>query len=321
MKLTIVQALLVVGLVSLAQASLIKDDSSADNSLLPTVDITKEQTLDLDDDDDLGGSGDDDLLYEDDDDDDEEDDDYYDEDEEDEEYYDDDDDDWTLDESSGDDLDEEYYDDYDLEDDDDEDIKKFGKNGKATKKEDNDWHFADDEVAKKIAGLAEDADLLYEYYAEDYEEDYEDNELPAVVSQPEVTRRLEEDVVITVNKVPDPEAGYGFYKSNNLLVSVFVASGLASFAIFTLAFVLCYLQRRQSPKGRGSNLPFVIDVGSNGPYKPATSSTVPPSSIVKSYQRVPTSTKEFLSSSSSDSLENPSHVQVDNNSSEKPLLP
>ena len=47
-------------------------------------------------------------------------------------------------------------------------------------------------------------------------------------------------------KVEVPSSDHG--TSQNLLISVFVASGLASFALFTLAFVMCFCNKsRQSP--------------------------------------------------------------------------
>ena len=47
-------------------------------------------------------------------------------------------------------------------------------------------------------------------------------------------------------KVEVPSGDHG--TSQNLLISVFVASGLASFALFTLAFVMCFCNKsRQSP--------------------------------------------------------------------------
>jgi len=282
-------AVLVLGCsLALAQASLKAEETGS--NLLPTVDVAKEKSLDLDDE---SGSGGLDELYADDEYDEDDDYDYDEEDEEDEEYYDDDDDDddpdWSLyNEASGDDTEEEY------EDDDAIETKEV---------KDSDWHFADS-VADNNATVD---DLLYEYYAEEYEEDYD-------MSSPEVT--TPEVVEDTPSRQPTSLV------SSNLLVYVFVASGLVSFAIFTLAFVLCYWQRRTSTGKASTNLPFVIDVSTMS-HPGSHSRQPPPSSIVKSYHRVPTSTKEFLSSNG---MENSSHVlnssgQSQQDSSEKPLLP
>jgi len=313
MKVQIV--LLILGCsLALAQASLSADISDSTNDLLPNEDAAKDKILDLDDEDEEA-SGD--LLY-DNDDDYEDDDDYdYDDEDEDEEYYDDDDeddDDWSL-------YDEAASGDDDLkEDDDDEEYDDIDAD---VDKKDSDWHFADgnddSSSGKKLTDEA--ADILYEYYAEEYEEDYDmSDSTPSQPEVPVVKVGHDDDTVSSKEKLPPT-----FLKSDNLLVSVFVASGLVSFALFTLAFVLCYWHRRSGAAKAGANLPFVIDVGdtfSHGGGAGVRGHSVPPSSIVKNYQRVPTSTKEFLSSNG---MENSSHVlhqnsgQLDN--SEKPLLP
>jgi len=330
MKLTIAVVLAAAAAVLLTSGKSVEaslknnQESNNNNNLLPTLDVAKEKPLDLDtEEEEQEGSGDlyddeydeeyDEEDYDDDDDDyDEEDEDY----DEDEEYYDDDDDDddWdSFDESSGDGL---VYDDDEINDDDD----KSAAADKKTDNSNNDLHFADnavEEAAKK--GLFDDSDLLYEYYAEDYEEDYEDKwgELGDLV---DLESGNPEDVVI---KVPSDDRStlFNLGHNNKLLVSLFVVSGLASFALFTLAFVLCYWQRRSRRLNGKANLPFVIDAAAFGRPMAAP----PASSIVKSYQRVPTSTKEFLSSNDT-SMENPTHVLHQNSGqsqqdSEKPLLP
>ena len=191
-------------------------------------------------------------------------------------YYYDEDDDYEEDdyeESSGDDVE----DDDDVDEDDDTELEV------GLDKEEDDLHFE------------ENKDILFEYYNEIYEDDYEipeDVQQPAIIIEPSNTEKV----------TPLLSAG-------NLLLMV--GSGLASFAIFTLAFVLCCL-RRQGPKAKGSNLPFVIDATS---FKTST----PASSIVKNYQRVPTSTKEFLHG-----MENSTHILKESGQrgdSDKPLLP
>jgi len=320
MKLTItLLAVAAVLLIGSASASL-KNTQDSSNDLLPTLDVVKEKPLDLDtkeEEDEEEGSGLDDL-YEDDEYDEDYDDEYDDEDEDyDEEYYEDDDDDddpdWDpLTESSGDGL---IYDD-DIIDDKNDKKKKVDNSN-------NDLHFDDNVAEKAKKGLFDDSDLLYEYYAEDYEEEYEDKLLQEVIAESEKPE-VEEDVVIMV---PSDDRSTLFNGHNKrLLVSLFVVSGLASFALFTLAFVLCYWQRRSRRLNGKANLPFVIDASAFTTGRSGKPMAAPmASSIVKNYQRVPTSTKEFLSSNP-DSMENPTHVQYQNSGqsqkdSEKPLLP
>jgi len=161
-----------------------------------------------------------------------------------------------LDDAEDEDYDDDYYDDEDDEDwasgdyDDDDDDDYLEEEDEDD--EDEDITFDDDKD-----------DLLYEYHAEDYEgDDYdftkevEDN---VVYQPPQVQIRdsgkSEKDETVTVAEPSTPR---------NLLISVFVASGLASFALFTLAFVMCFCNRRSRDpaSAKQSQLPFVIHHGS-----------------------------------------------------------
>lgn len=206
-------------------------------------------------------------------------------------YYDEDDDDY-----------EDEYDDYDgydeasgdYFDDDDEDYRPNVIS--VDPDTDEDLHFVDDN---------NDNEILYEYYNEIFEEDdYED---------------LNDDDIKETSTTPNVQAAtppaLNLLTSGNLLLMV--ASGLTSFAVFTLAFVLCFVRRRRNAakSGKSADLPFVVDssfmhhVGQ------------PTSSIVKSYQRVPTSTKEFLENSNSSQYLS-GHTDLNQQKdSEKPLLP
>jgi hypothetical protein len=114
------------------------------------------------------------------------------------------------------------------------------------------------------------------------------------------------------------------------------ASALISFILFTIAFIVCCHQKRQSAfqKKKFGNIPFVIDSNflvksSQKSCHPSNFVTNSSTSIVKNYQRVPTSTKEFLSSDSTSTscsgLENPNHLpdfmEAGNGETNKPLLP
>merc|ERR1711992_352667 len=147
-----------------------------------------------------------------------------------------DDDDW---ESSGD------YDDDDEDEDDDEYL--YDDDDYDSEEEDPDWSFEDDK-----SDTHNDEDLMYEYNNEDYEgDDYDFSQVEKTKTYqpPQITRsgrptphqsEAGDDV-----KVEVPSGDHG--TSQNLLISVFVASGLASFALFTLAFVMCFCNKsRQS---------------------------------------------------------------------------
>jgi len=210
------------------------------------------------------------------------DDDYYDDDYDEDDYDEDDDDDEDPDWASGDYYDdEEWLDDYE---------------------EDDDITFDDDKD-----------DILYEYHAEDYEgtDDYDfSKEIEDVAYQPPQVQIRDhgkpdkEDETVTVAE-PSPS-------SRNLLVSVFVASGLASFALFTLAFVMCFCNRRSrdSTSAKQAQLPFVIQHGSG--------SSPLQSSIIKPGKYQPVATQE---NRSNHSIENANSVLKQQTQLEEKLLP
>jgi len=241
---------------------------------LPTITEAESKMIDLDLADEEESSGD---YLDDDQDIDkvEEEDDY--EDDYDEDDYEDDDD-W---ESSGD---------YDDDDEDDEEYL-YDDDDYDSEEEDPDWSFEDDKSDNH-----NDEDLMYEYNNEDYEgDDYDFSQVEKTKTYqpPQITRsgrptphQSGDDV-----KVEVPSGDHG--TSQNLLISVFVASGLASFALFTLAFVMCFCNKsRQSQTAKSA----AAAVHNKQPWTIITSGSsskvVPPaSSIIRTdrrYQPVPT---------------------------------
>jgi len=254
--------------------------------------------IDLDDEESSGNYYDDDEDYDDEDYDDEDYDDDYDEDDYEE------DDDWE--EGSG----EDEYDDGEYIDAVEEEKEEHGGAG-------TDLHFATDDKA-------EEDDLLYEYHAEMYDEekDYDFSKEEEKVYQPPQVQIREHfkpgDDSVSVESQPAVPA---VSTSRNLLISVFVASGLASFALFTLAFVMCFCHKRTSANGLSEKggtekggLPFVIHA------KGSHTSTLPPppSSIIKGnrYQPVPTHENR-----TNHSIENANSLLKSQQLEEKLLLP
>jgi len=319
--------LIVVALIGLCLASTALaavETEASDNNLLPTLDVVSaEKALDLDDE---QGSGEDVVGDAKDEDYDDDDDYYYDDDDEDydDEDYDDEDEDpdWVSDESSGD------Y------DDDDEDLEEEIKGGdeeeisldvKVTSisgggGKDDDWHFADEEN-DEISKL--DRDLLYEYFASEYEGDDYDFSPEEV----EIERKRPPQVPpqIVQQEAPKPT----LLSSGNWWASVFVVSGLVSFALFTLVFVLCLCRRQQQmrksggPSGSGklsSNLLFVVGDHRGMVGKASSHSSTP---IVKNLNYAPVPAAEPQHSTSS-GIENSSHIlqnSLPQKESENPLLP
>jgi hypothetical protein len=292
---------------------------------------------------------------------------YYDEEDDyddDDDVYDDEDEDYSGDD--GYDDDEDYDDDYDEYDDEEYTNKKDKKNKikDATNKkdksnklkpvlstlEDEDLHFADDENTNKDLNLSEDEDsrktpdndpdILYEYNNEVFfnedEEDYEEEDLHPpnddVPQQTFSTERSGPSKKETISSGNLPTYLSNLTTSHFLLMA---ASALISFILFTIAFIVCCYQKRQSAfqKKQFGNMPFVIDSNflvrsSQKSCHPSNFVTNSSTSIVKNYQRVPTSTKEFLSDSTSTScsgLENPHHLphfmEGGNGETKRPLLP
>ena len=183
-----------------------------------------------------------------------------------------------------------------------------------TEKSSNDFHFDDENNKSK------EEDILYEYYAENYDDDDDDyveeeeyidekDDKVEVKNVPEVTKTQEDE---------EDSSFQSFFKLSYLYYML--ASAFVSFCLAMLAFFLCrksLLERREKQQKMA---PFIVSSdprvtsatsGSHfaGLNKPGGHRFSP---IVKSYQRVPTSTQEFLHSDfhPSSSLE----------PSEKPLL-
>jgi hypothetical protein len=209
---------------------------------------------------------------------------------------------------------------------------------------DDDLHFDDDDDIKKDLNLSDDEpkektlgpkdDLLYEYFNEEYEEDYEEEDLRAPTNksphQPPATESSDPSRKETPMSRDLPTYLSNLTASHFLLMA---ASALISFILFTVAFIICCSKRRDSlQKKKIGNMPFVVDPSFLGKHSqrsnPSNFVKSSSTSIVKNYQRVPTSTKEFLSDSSPtscSSLENPYHLphlmEVGNGETKKPLLP
>jgi len=219
--------------------------------------------------------------------------DYYDED------YDEDDDDEDRDWASGDDDDEEWLDDYEEEDD-------------ITLDDDKEW-LDDYEEEDDITFDDDKDDILNEYHTEDYEgTGYYDffKEIEDVTYQPPLAQ-------IRDHGKPDKEdetvAELSVPTSRNLLVSsLLFASGLASFALFTLAFImyLCIRRRRDSISAKKAQLPFVIQHSSG--------SSPLHSSIIKPGKYQPVATQE---NRSNHGIENDNSLLKQQTQLEEKLLP
>ena len=192
----------------------------------------------------------------------------------------------------------------DEDDDEDDDLTTTTTTSKSTLKDD--IHFDEDDdteveieqektkVRKPVSSSnAKKDDLLYEYYSEYLDEDYDDlNEndsdvkkspkLPPVVAVPTTPKPVDE---VDSN---DAEKSAIFPPSYIFLI---IASALVSFTVFMLAFLVC--RRTVAQRRQKKMMPFVVSASNYGP--PALSTSIKSSGpIVKNYQRVPTSTKEFL---------------------------
>ena len=211
-------------------------------------------------------------------------------------------------ESSGDyfDEEEELYDDEEYYDEDDEEgsgdgakdlIPDFGTTTPIPEVKDkvtnDDIHFDDNKKA-------EEDDELYEYYNEYYEEDYGDDDIYEE-DEKDLERNnnndinvatVEKEIIIereetTVNKDADDSGWYFFQLS---YIYIMLASFLVTFALALTVFYVCRrnaVQRRH--KLQEKMAPFVVDPRAYNRRPPPMATP-----IVKSYQRVPTSTKELL---------------------------
>jgi hypothetical protein len=131
---------------------------------------------------------------------------------------------------------------------------------------------------------------LYEYYTEYLDEDYDDltdvddaEKKPPVV----VSTARPADVVESVDKESIPADKSSVFPPSYIFI--ILASALVSFTVFMLAFLVC--RRTVAARRQKKLMPFVVSSSAFGPPSAAVKSS---GSIVKSYQRVPTSTKEFL---------------------------
>jgi len=220
-----------------------------------------------------------------------------------------------------DDEDEELLDDYEAEDDitfnDDEDEELLDDY-----KEEDDITF-DDEDEELLDDYLEEDDITFEDYVDEIlyklQEDYKEiddynfsKEIEDVVFQPLVQiqdhgmpDKEDEDDTLTWAKLSP--------SSRNLLVSnVLFASGLASFSLFTLAFIIyfCNRRRRDSTSAKKAQLPFVIQHGS--------SSSPLHSSIIKPGKYQPVATQE---NRSNQSIENDNSLLKQQAQLEEKLLP
>jgi len=238
------------------------------------------------------------------------DDDYEDEDYDDE-YYEDDDEDEDYDdiiEGSGSDLFLDNYDDNDLEND-----QHPEDHAKVTPDvHDGDFIFEDgkNQVDKKEDEAYD--DLMYEYYNDlkygDDDEEYIDED-----QYEEDLRQVEQDLkeIVTVTKFEvdsDLDTKSIFHPSYIFLM---LSSALISFAVFTLAFILCRRSRRSQNKKQ--MVPFVVT--SHDFSLPSTTKSSTP--IVKNsyYTRVPTNSSKELMPIQNNALE---AVLTE---TQKPLLP
>jgi len=221
--------------------------------------------------------------------------------------YDDEDEEWLDDNEEEDDMtfdndkDEEWLDDNEEEDD-------------ITFDDDKDEEWLDDYEKEDDITLDDDKDdILNEYHTEDYEgTGYYDffKEIEDVTYQPPLAQ-------IRDHGKPDKEdetvAELSVPTSRNLLVSsLLFASGLASFALFTLAFImyLCIRRRRDSISAKKAQLPFVIQHSSG--------SSPLHSSIIKPGKYQPVATQE---NRSNHGIENDNSLLKQQTQLEEKLLP
>jgi len=166
-----------------------------------------------------------------------------------------------------------------------------------------DVHLTEFEADSKIIDLDKEEEELsrnYEdndedYYDEDYDENDDDEDWNwAAGDYYDLLEELLEDyhqVHIRDHGKPDNEdktvtVAEVSPLSHNSLVSVFVASGLASLVLFTLAFVIYFCNRRSrdSSSAKQAQLPFAIqDASCSSPFQ---------SSIIKPGKYQPVATQE-----------------------------
>lgn len=160
-----------------------------------------------------------------------------------------------------------------------------------------DIHFDDSKDNKDDE--EDDDDILYEYYNEEYDSEeynYDDDDDEYVeeddLEKIKIPQQNEEDTVKVV--VDDPisptESGSEFFKVS--YIYIMLASGILSFSIVLLLFFLCRRSAQERREKRRQMVqPYFVTSMTNPRYTDPKSMSSP---IVKSYQRVPTSTKEFM---------------------------
>jgi hypothetical protein len=200
----------------------------------------------------------------------------------------------------------------DDDDDDDDDISTttMSTNGSTVK---DDIHFVEDDdnevpieqekpKVRKVnvdkSSNAKKEDLLYEYYSEYFDEDYDDLNENGDTTDKKSTTKLPPIVATSTPKTVvdtlDDEDSTETEKSAIFppsYIFLIIASALVSFTVFMLAFLVC--RRTVAQRRQKKLMPFVVSASTYGP--PSLSNGLKSSGpIVKNYQRVPTSTKEFL---------------------------
>jgi hypothetical protein len=229
------------------------------------------------------------------------------------------------------DLDDEDYDldeyDYDDDDYDDDDLDEEGsgdddlilpveKDENSVKlmpddKDNNDFHFDDDNHGGKNGNKIDDKDLLYEYYNDliyddDDDDDYSwDDEDLKVIDQDLGNEILEEVKVDSILTDQTGAAGYAFRPA---YVFLMLASALVSFAFFTLIFILCRRSMFQ-PQQK------VFTMSGGYGLVPTKSSH-----IVKNPNKTPKPTKDMLNLNYVPPPMSTSTVEMGHTDTQKPLL-
>ena len=200
-----------------------------------------------------------------------------------------------YDEGSGWDDDEEE--DYDEDEDELETVKQSSEIKVSLlpnkKSESEDIHFEDSN--NDSSEEEDDDDLLYEYYNEDYnEEDYLD--------EIEEEKAEEEKTQIFEKPINEDSSFPSFFKLS--YVYIMLASAIFSFTIVLLLFFLCRrsARERQEKRRQLAQKPFMVTSMANPRFDQGQAKLHSP--IVKSYQRVPTSTQEFIRESTEKPLLN-----------------
>ena len=159
-----------------------------------------------------------------------------------------------------------------------EDLKEFGDHNKVLKVPDSDkfdFHFGkEDDYYEE--------DDVYNEILDDYV--YGDKEEDSVLK---VTK--DEDSMVDIEIKPRPASGEDELLLDTAQILIMVGSAFISFGVVMLAFFICRQRMESSAKEKA--MPYTI---------PASRVTSSP--IVKNYQRVPTTTQEFLAG--------PGHIEM-----------